>query len=489
MCRYAFDDCEKILKGKAINYSIGETVIRVYSSKLTVVDGSSQSIGRLLILSMLLVGSGMQAYANGTLDALLVAYFLLIAGIAAVILFFQSKWHEMRAFLITYAVCLFVGGLAQCYSLAFFDNPQPPFMTMEEMPLHNSPLAVIIWQQVYKVTWWMGFEFGPYIGVMFNAMVMGLLASLTVRTARELFGNDDRKLNRVINLFAFNGLLILFGAVLIRDCFTTALNTLVLWGLIRCLLRTTLRKMLLVIVLVGVTSYAMFYLRANAIPLLALNVFLAFLGWFLAKRLNTKSLLIAILSLFVLFIVMPYISSYFEATKEIQVSGMENYTKMSAGSHSATSLGMRFVVNQPLPIRMVMGSAVLMISPIPLWAYFNSDSEDYLWIKSYNGFYQLLFVPFIVAGFPEAFRLIRENRKQAPALLFLMIYLVVNLLAVVGTSGEQRHLAQFMPAFVIIAALPDTLIDKAKKRLRTIVRWWIGSVVLVHLAWIVLKST
>ena len=434
MCRYAFDDCEKILKGKAINYSIGETVIRVYSSKLTVVDGSSQSIGRLLILSMLLVGSGMQAYANGTLDALLVAYFLLIAGIAAVILFFQSKWHEMRAFLITYAVCLFVGGLAQCYSLAFFDNPQsfvdavvsffpyissqPPFMTMEEMPLHNSPLAVIIWQQVYKVTWWMGFEFGPYIGVMFNAMVMGLLASLTVRTARELFGNDDRKLNRVINLFAFNGLLILFGAVLIRDCFTTALNTLVLWGLIRCLLRTTLRKMLLVIVLVGVTSYAMFYLRANAIPLLALNVFLAFLGWFLAKRLNTKSLLIAILSLFVLFIVMPYI-----------------------------------------------------------------------WIKSYNGFYQLLFVPFIVAGFPEAFRLIRENRKQAPALLFLMIYLVVNLLAVVGTSGEQRHLAQFMPAFVIIAALPDTLIDKAKKRLRTIVRWWIGSVVLVHLAWIVLKST
>lgn len=73
-------------------------------------------------------------------------------------------------------------------------------------------------------------------------------------------------------------------------------------------------------------------------------------------------------------------------------------------------------------------------------------------------------------------------------LLFLAAYLLVNIGAVVATSMEQRHFAQFMPAFIILAALPDTRDIKVTKRLRTISAWWFAAVVLVHLAWLYVKG-
>lgn len=83
----------------------------------------------------------------------------------------------MRAFMLTYGVCVFAGGLARCYYLGVFHNLQstidgptfyneiaasPPFTTMADIhPNSNARLEVLVWQQVYPGTWWLGFKFGP----------------------------------------------------------------------------------------------------------------------------------------------------------------------------------------------------------------------------------------------------------------------------------------------------------------------------------------
>ena len=71
--------------------------------------------------------------------------------------------------------------------------------------------------------------------------------------------------------------------------------------------------------------------------------------------------------------------------------------------------------------------------------------------------------------------------------MFLVIFLLINAAGVVASSLEQRHFGQFMSAFVVIAAIPDTRDEKANNELRNIRVWWFFAVLLVHILWAVLK--
>lgn len=460
-----------------------------------------RSIVGLLPVLLVLAGSGMQGYVNGTIDALFVALLLLLAGIVTVSLVFPGKRSELRAFLLTYGVCVFVGGLAQCYSLATFGNlqstndavnsffpiisPQPPFTTMYDIPWRLAPtaLAVLTWQQVYKLAWVLGFAFGPYIGVMFNAFVMGLTGSITVQTARELFGDDVWRLRRVGTLFAFCGLFILFGSILLRDCFTTFFNSLVLWGLVRWLCRPTSRNMLFAVTLTGISIGAMMFLRSRSIVLFGLFWLLALTCWFLAKRLDFGRILAAMLVMLALLFGSGYLMNYMQISQDLQTRNIEKYTSHMGEEARQDSLGMSLVIRQPLPIRLVMGTGALIVCPIPLWATFRSAASEYHLIKGYHGIYQVFVLPLVLAGFIMAIRISFKNRSRSLALLFLAIYLLINTLAVVATSMESRHIAQFMPAFMVLAAVPDTRDRKIGKYVRHIAIAWFAVVFLVHLAW------
>lgn len=71
-----------------------------------------------------LAGGGMQSYANGTIDALFTSMFLLVAGYLVVRLIFPRGRAEHRAYLLTYSIGVFSGGLSQIYSLQVFGETQ-----------------------------------------------------------------------------------------------------------------------------------------------------------------------------------------------------------------------------------------------------------------------------------------------------------------------------------------------------------------------------
>jgi hypothetical protein len=470
------------------------------------ITGESLTIPGMVSIGLLvLVGAAMQGYANGTADALLVAMAFLFTGYAVMRLVFPGKQPEQRAFLLSYGICVFVGGLVQCYSLAVWHDPQsdydavyaffpeissrPPFTTFADIdPLFNSRLAILIWQQVYKLTWLLGLRFGPYTAVMFNALVMGLTASITVATTRELFGNNLWHLRRVGTLFAFCGLFILFGAVLLRDCFTTFFNALVLWGIVCWLVRPTGRNLQIALAVTGISAYAMAYLRFYSVVMFGFFWFLAFLSWCWRRPLNPTRLFIIFSVLFASIIANFYLLSYMRLSREIQSERTESYVGISADASRDDSLGMRLIVHQPMPIRLVVGSGTMMVFPMPLWAYLGSDITDYHLIKTWHGFYQVLVLPLVFAGFLAVFRLFKRDRKRAVPLLFLAVYLLLNWLSVVATSMEQRHLAQFMPAFLILAAVPDTRDRDTQKSLRRIAIAWFALVALLHVAWMLAKA-
>ncbi len=457
------------------------------------------SLGGSLSMLLVLAGSGMQASANGTIDAFFVAFIFYIVGYLVVSLVFRKGRAEMRAFLLTYGVSVFVGGLAQQYSLSAFGVVQstidantfynliaasPPFIMLADIhPLVNARLAVVIWQQVYAAAWRLGFEFGPYTGVMFNALVMGLTGSITVRIAREIFGRDSWRLHRVGTLFAICGIFILFGSVFLRDSFTTFFNAVVLLGLVRWLCRPTPSNLLLAGVLTGISAAAMAYLRFESIFMFGLFWFLAILFWFLRKRLNMVRLIATNMVLVVLLFASPYVMNYIEISQSYRDAATDGYVGHAAKGANENSVAMQLIVYQPMPIRLVMGSGAMMIFPIPLWGYFKSGANDYMLIKTYHGIYQILLFPLVFAGFISIFRAYRKDRQRFTPLLFLAVYILMNVMIVVATSMEQRHLFQFMPAMMILAAVPDTTENGTRTRVWNIAKGWFMVVVLVHVAW------
>jgi hypothetical protein len=340
---------------------------------------------------------------------------------------------------------------------------------------------------VYKLTWLLGLDFGPYTAVLFNALVMGLTASITVATARELFGDDTWRLRRVGTLFAFCGLFILFGAVLLRDCFTTFFNAVVLWVLVRWLVRPTAHNLLCALAATGISAYAIAYLREASTVMFGFFGFMAFLFWVQRERLNSIRLIYVWLAVCALLISTPYILGFLSTSAAYQSRYTEGYVAKGEEQMEADSLAMRLIMYQPMPIRLIMGSGALMVFPIPLWAYVEKGATEYHLIKTWHGFYQVLVLPLVFAGFIAVFRLFKRDRRRAVPLLFLAVYLLLNLLAVVATSMEQRHLAQFMPAFFILAAVPDTRENKTHKGLRRIAVAWFVFVALLYVAWLAAK--
>jgi hypothetical protein len=128
-----------------------------------------------------------------------------------------------------------------------------------------------------------------------------------------------------------------------------------------------------------------------------------------------------------------------------------------------------------------------MISPIPLWAHFNLSSFDYHWIKGYNGIYQVIVLPLFFAGLLKIFQSYLSDWKRSLPMMFLLIYLLLNSVGVLATSLEQRHIGQFLSAFVIIAALPNTTEEVTEITVRRIKIFWFFGVFLLHLAWVILK--
>jgi hypothetical protein len=452
---------------------------------------------------LLSVGCLLQGYTNKTSDAILSAVFFLLVGVSIIFLLFSGREIEMRFFVLTYTLYVFMGGLTQCYSIMFFDNvmstkdaftfisqisQEPPFTTIADLPYFNSPLAVIIWQQLYKIAWWFKLDFGIYIAVMFNALVMGITGSITIGIARDIYGNDSWRLQKVGLLYTFCGLFMLFGAVLLRDCFTTLLNTLVLWAIVGWLIRKTTRQLILSVLITALSAYAMVYLRAEAVVLFGLFWILAIFFWFISKRLDVQRIMIVVITFCVLLIAAPKIIEYINVIQKIQASGLEAYSEFSASKSSSESLGLKMIVNQPLPIRLAMGSVWLLMFPIPLWTYFNSHSLELYWFISYNGFYQLLCIPLFLIGIIMSIIKFRGSFKNGTPLVFLSAYFIMNLFAVTATSLDQRHFYQFMPSCIIVAALPNTQNVIIKKYVGQATFIWFYIIIAIHLTWFFMKA-
>jgi hypothetical protein len=130
----------------------------------------------------------------------------------------------------------------------------------------------------------------------------------------------------------------------------------------------------------------------------------------------------------------------------------------------------------------------MLLHPIPLWAYLRQGALDYELLKSAQGLFQVLVAPLLLAGILLSIRRVRSQLKQESPLLFILLYAALSLVSVVATSLETRHLGQFLPAFLILAAIPNTRQPRERRLVRDASLLWIGTVIAVHSLWWVVRS-
>ena len=453
---------------------------------------------------VLCFGAAFLSTVNATVDVLAVISLMFSVGLAFVFVLFRGKKTEISAFFYTFSVCVFFSGLAQTYSLLLFDNLQSTtdaaiyfYPEIKLIPPFEAPsfdilftayrLAIFIWQQVYILTWHLGIDGAPYIGVLFNTLIMAITASITVNIARTLYGNDRVRLQKVAILFSLCGIFIMFGAILLRGCFTTFLNTLVLWAIIKCLCYPKVKNIIIALVIIISASVCMISLRFNSVLLFGAFIGLALIVWLLQGPFNRKRITASVIILVGVAATIGILSEYFNQIVDVTGSQQERYSAASSIESAEGSLGLKFIVNQPWPIRLLAGSLTLIVNPIPFWAYFNMASFDSHWLMGLFGIYKIVLMPSVISSSYFIVKGLSNKQAHSAALFFLVAYLLFNTFAVVLTSLEQRHIGQFMAAFILIAVFLDNNSKHHRNMYRSVWFCWFGTVFLIHLAWVSLK--
>lgn len=475
---------------------------------VVIVNPLSSSHKFISILSALLFfasGIVLLSISNNNFDVLVVAFVFLILGLLLVAIC-RGSWFEYRAFFLCFSLCVFIAGLSQYYSTNVFNQimstpdantffnllkSNPSYSSLDALKkIVNAPLAVAIWEVIYSFFNVLGFSSENYIGIFFNAAIMGISSVLTVKIGREIFGQNEYRLNKIGTLFAFCGLTWLFGSLFIRDCYAVFFNTLALWGLVKCLNKVNLFNIMLLVVLFFISAYCLYYLREESIYIVILFYFIAFSVWYLKKGLTAPSILFISIALIILVIAFhSKIYNFTNDALDTTSAGREQYGGFAKGMHNSDSLGFNLVVNQPLPIRAIMGVGYLLLHPIPVWGYFKWGLGEYYWIKGWQGFFMLYLFPLAYVGTKNVFFKNPEYsiKTNIVSFYFIILYTVASFLLVAITSLETRHFGQFIPAMIILATIPETNKLKDSRQVNQALKSWLGIVTILHLTWFGLR--
>jgi hypothetical protein len=159
------------------------------------------------------------------------------------------------------------------------------------------------------------------------------------------------------------------------------------------------------------------------------------------------------------------------------------YANISAESSNQNSLGMKFIVNSNILIRIPFGIIYLLVFPIPLWnGFFSNSSYDLL--KSFNAIFMIWIIPVICLSFYEVYK---NKINRVPSKIFLILVVFLFTVAISLTSMETRHLGNFLIPFLVLATVVDVKTDINRIILNKINTLFFSSIFIVHLLWLTLK--
>lgn len=462
---------------------------------------------QLLGVAAFCLATVLQFIAYRRVEPALVASAFMLLGYLA--FHHRSPWggrSDCSAFLLIFSVGYFWSAVAAIYANYLNDPSQQSDavwfyglatslgdeLSLDELRAITSGAgAVYVWRFLYRVFSAVGFDEGIYIAVTFNAFCVALAGVASVKTAALIFGDNRRKLKNLGMLFASCGIFWLFASILLRDSMVLLLNTLLIYAWVRFLMRPRWMAAAWLggLSVLSLVFYA--YLRTEfffvpfALMLAGAASFFVSGQFsrmpFMVKTISLLLITLAALAVVGLLSMQESAANYFS----LVTSGTQQYSDHANNlSIDGSSLGVSYVLNQPLPIRLAVGAFYLQVFPIPFWTGV-SDGSIYHLLKSLNAMFMWFVFPLAMLGLYRTMRGETDLRKLA--LVFLSITYAGFTLAIAGSSLETRHLGSFSVPLLILAIVPNLGTSADRSAYLNLLGAWGGLNVLVHLAWATLK--
>lgn len=453
-------------------------------------------------INLLVLGCLVNCVAYDGFAPIAVVTVFLAVGMSLLLFTVSGNYFERKIFLRTFAIGWAVAGVSAVYAnmLGDFDqlnSDAGSFYTLASKKSHGMTLdeirqisegagAVVLWRTIYDAFAAVGFQRAPYIGILVNVFSVAFTGVIAIKMARSIYGEDQLRFKRLMLLFGGCGIFWLFSGIHIRDGLVLLALTGLTYSWVVFLARPLGALRLAIFALVNFAAMAILgYLRAEFAFAPIAMAFSGIAALMFGRKKQSNNSAASFIFFFAFIALVSLLAVFNMQLVELMERGGAGYTKHSAGSHGEESLGMAVVVNQPIPIRMIVGSVYLFIFPIPFWVGLQFESA-YALFKSLNVIFFYFFTPLLALAIWKLWR-VKETRTYR--LLFLLFYSLGFTLAVAVTSLESRHLGAFLAPMFVLALLPDL----QKRREWASFRHWCvlyaGFIFVLHVLWGVLKLT
>ena len=459
-------------------------------------------------ISLLLLG----AMIN-TASYLSITPFLIAVGIYTTswIVLSNNKlggYPEWRMFSRVFGVCFVMAGVGAVYAnqlgdagqllsdaagffkMAASDENRLSIVEIER--LSEGSLAIWIWRTAYNFFYYIGFEKLPYIGISVNATAVALSGVFGIKMTRLVFGEDTYRFQQLTLLVASCGLLWLVAALHLRDALVLLMVTMIFYAWLSFVSRPTIGWRLIGLVIISLASASAFtYLRREFtfIPVALMTAAIA--SVLIAKTPNrqdkTTSINIIYLgkSIGIGVLLITGIGIFFTFGEGLLLAlkkGAETYSAVSEET-GAGGLGYSMIVNQPLPIKLLLGGAYLFVFPIPVWSGLQLESAYHMF-KSLNAPFFYALIPML---FMATWKIISDEKFRSRNIVFLLIASIGFIMAITVTSLETRHLSPFLLPIFVLALVPDFHDPTVWVSYKKLLSLTIFIVISGHLAWSWLK--
>jgi len=357
-------------------------------------------------------------------------------------------------------------------------------LSLQEIQLiHGGSLAIMIWNFFYFIFNLIGIPNERYIGIIINLNNIAIASIFILKCAIEIFGLNYKKIKKLFLFLATCGLLWLFSSIHLRDSFGYLFVSILIYEWVLFLnRRITIIKTIRLILLNLLFGLVLFFIREDFLLIPLLMMISSFASFVLNTDFKIRKIYRNIsVIIFILFTGFA-LSYYNDSILHILIEKKEGYSELATLQQDSNSLGMIYIVNQPIIIRLIFGSIYLFLFPIPFWSGFQLESA-YSLFKSLNAIYFYFLTPIFLFSVLK----LTKNYNQKRALIFLFFISISSIFSIALTSLETRHFGALLTPIFLLCLIPDMSksINIAKQKFLTYT--YLLFIFFIHFVWYFVK--
>lgn len=323
------------------------------------------------------------------------------------------------------------------------------FSIDETLLFTENQLPLILYGEVYKLMSALGLEANPFGGILVNAALVLATLALALHYARTRFGFGPKRQLQLAALLSFNGLIMMYAGIHMRDAFLLFTATASVVAFHPSAGRSSLSRhaarfgMLVLLAALSFLSRKEGFVVPILVYVLSIAVTLDF-------RRKCVSLVVLGLALIAVVVVVQ-----FDAIAMV-LENAERYKLLTQDETGNSSIAYYLLYELPEPLSTLAGMVLLLFVKIPFWRGALYDS--YTFFITLSAFQMLFIAPAFLGIVWFALTTRLELRFRYLILILVAILLITNL-----SSKQVRHFAILYPMLMVVYLSRREIVPRARQ--------------------------